>query len=64
MRVRRRSRVIIFLSTGRPVKFDMPSFSSYAIADGIYNLLLPDKTALRGLSSTDPEDFQLLFEFG
>jgi hypothetical protein len=44
--------------------FGVPSFFNYAIADGIYNLLFPDKTALRGLSSTGPDDFQLLFEFG
>jgi hypothetical protein len=44
--------------------FGVPSFFNYAIADGIYNLLFPDKTALRGLSSAGINDFQLLFEFG
>jgi len=44
--------------------FGVPSFFNYAIADGIYNLLFPDKTALRGLSSAGIDDFQLLFEFG
>ncbi len=44
--------------------FGVPSFFNYAIADGIYNLLFPDKTALRGLSAAASDDFQLLFEFG
>jgi hypothetical protein len=44
--------------------FGVPSFFNYAIADGIYNLLFPDKTALRGLSAAGSDDFQLLFEFG
>lgn len=44
--------------------FGVPSFFNYAIADGIYNLLFPDKTALRGLSPVGMDDFQLLFEFG
>ncbi len=44
--------------------FGVPSFFNYAIADGIYNLLFPDKTALRGLSPTSSDDFQLIFEFG
>ena len=44
--------------------FGVPSFFNYAIADGIYNLLFPDKTALRGLSTAASDDFQLLFEFG
>jgi hypothetical protein len=34
-------------------------FLNYAIADGIYNLLFPDKTALRGLSAASSDDFQL-----
>lgn len=44
--------------------FGVPSFFNYAIADGIYNLLFPDKTALRGLSPDGIDDFQLRFEFG
>jgi len=44
--------------------FGVPSFFNYAIADGIYNLLFPDKAALRGLSPTSIDDFQLRFEFG
>jgi len=44
--------------------FGVPSFFNYAIADGIYNRLFPDKTALRGLSPVGMDDFHLLFEFG
>jgi hypothetical protein len=44
--------------------FGVPSFFNYAIADGIFNLLFPDKTALRGLSPAGMDDFQLRFEFG
>ncbi len=44
--------------------FGVPSFFNYAIADGIFNLLYPDKTALRGIKQTKLEDFQLCFDFG
>lgn len=44
--------------------FGVPSFFNYAIADGIFNLLFPDKTALRGLKASTIDDFQLHFEFG
>jgi len=44
--------------------FGVPSFFNYAIADGIYNLLFPDKTALRGIKPNSTNDFQLQFEFG
>jgi len=43
--------------------FGVPSFFNYAIADGIFNLLFPDKTALLGKSNSI-DDFQLCFEFG
>ena len=42
----------------------VPSFFNYAIADGIYNLLYPDKTALRGIKQNSLDDFQLCFDFG
>ncbi|OGL43109.1 MAG: hypothetical protein A2161_15505 [Candidatus Schekmanbacteria bacterium RBG_13_48_7] len=45
--------------------FGIPSFFNYAIADGLYNLLFPDKTGIthtRGNESGD--DFQLCFDFG
>jgi len=44
--------------------FGVPSFFNYAIADGIFNLLYPDKTALRGIQSHSLDDFQLCFDFG
>jgi len=44
--------------------FGVPSFFNYAIADGIYNLLFPDKAALRQNHGTPSEDFQLTFGFG
>jgi len=44
--------------------FGVPSFFNYAIADGIYNLLYPDKTALQGIRLGSIDDFQLCFEFG
>jgi hypothetical protein len=44
--------------------FGVPSFFNYAIADGIYNLLYPDKTALRGLKPKTVDDFQLSINFG
>jgi len=50
----------IFLVSNR--FFGVPSFFNYAIADGIYNLLYPDKTALKG-KPKNADDFQLCFEF-
>jgi hypothetical protein len=44
--------------------FGVPSFFNYAIADGIYNLLFLDKTALHAVKQTGLEDFQLSFDFG
>lgn len=44
--------------------FGVPSFFNYAIADGIYNLLYPDKTALREVKPNNLDDFQLHFHFG
>ncbi len=44
--------------------FGVPSFFNYAIADGIYNLLFPDKIALQGIRSNTIDDFQLCFDFG
>ena len=42
--------------------FGVPSFFNYAIADGLYNLLFPDKTGLR-IKRDKSEDFQLCFSF-
>lgn len=44
--------------------FGVPSFFNYAVADGIFNLLYPDKIALRGIKPNSIDDFQLQFEFG
>jgi hypothetical protein len=44
--------------------FGVPSFFNYAVADGIFNLLYPDKTALKGIKPISIDDFQLQFEFG
>ena len=42
--------------------FGVPSFFNYAIADGLYNLLFPDKTGLN-LTKDKTQDFQLCFSF-
>jgi hypothetical protein len=44
--------------------FGVPSFFTYAIADGIFNLLYLDKTALLGIKQDRLDDFQLSFDFG
>src|SRR3972149_8144943 len=38
--------------------FGVPSFFNYAIADGIFNLLYPDKSVLKGIKSISIDDFQ------
>jgi hypothetical protein len=50
----------IFLVSKR--LFAVPSFFNYAIADGLYNLLFPDKTALK-TKRGNTEDLQLCFNF-
>jgi hypothetical protein len=44
--------------------FGVPTFFNYAMADGLYNLLFPDKT---GINKTVPKakrpEFQLTFSF-
>jgi hypothetical protein len=42
--------------------FGVPSFFNYAIADGLYNLLFPDKRGLK-VKADKTEDFQLCFSF-
>ena len=42
--------------------FGVPSFFNYAIADGLYNLLFPDKRGLN-LKKDKTQDFQLCFSF-
>jgi len=43
--------------------FGVPTFFNYAIADGLYNLLFPDKTGINKLAKTKKPDFQLCFSF-
>jgi hypothetical protein len=43
--------------------FGVPTFFNYAIADGLYNLLFPDKTGINEISRTRKPDFQLCFSF-
>ena len=43
--------------------FGVPSFFNYAIADGLYNLLFPDKTGIKGVPKNKNPDFQLSFSF-
>ena len=44
--------------------FEVPNFFNYPIADGIYNLLYSDITALQGIKPNSLDDFQLCFDFG
>jgi hypothetical protein len=43
--------------------FGVPTFFNYAIADGLYNLLFPDKTGIKMSPKTKTPDFQLCFSF-
>jgi len=43
--------------------FGVPTFFNYAIADGLYNLLFPDKTGINGGARTKKPEFQLCFSF-
>jgi hypothetical protein len=43
--------------------FGVPTFFNYAIADGLYKLLFPDKTGIRSLPKNKNPDFQLYFNF-
>jgi len=43
--------------------FGVPTFFNYAIADGLYNLLFPDKTGIKGGIKAKKPDFQLRFSF-
>jgi len=43
--------------------FGVPTFFNYAIADGLYNLLFPDKTGLNPAIKAKKPDFQLRFSF-
>ena len=43
--------------------FGVPTFFNYAIADGLYNLLFPDKTGIKENPKTRKPTFQLSFGF-
>jgi hypothetical protein len=43
--------------------FGVPTFFNYAIADGLYNLLIPDKTGIKIAPENKNPDFQLCFNF-
>jgi hypothetical protein len=43
--------------------FGVPTFFNYAIADGLYNLLFPDKTGIKGAQKAKSSDFQFSFGF-
>ena len=43
--------------------FGVPTFFNYAIADGLYSLLFPDKTGINEAIKTKKPDFQLRFSF-
>jgi hypothetical protein len=43
--------------------FGVPTFFNYAIADGLYNLLFPDKTGINEAIKAKKPEFQLRFIF-
>ncbi len=43
--------------------FGVPTFFNYAIADGLYNLLFPDKTGIKEIARAQKPEFQLSFGF-
>jgi hypothetical protein len=43
--------------------FGVPTFFNYAIADGLYNLLFPDKTGIKEAPKAKKPEFQLSFSF-
>jgi len=43
--------------------FGVPTFFNYAIADGLYNLLFPDKTGINMIRKSKKPDFQFCFSF-
>lgn len=43
--------------------FGVPTFFNYAIADGLYNLLFPDRTGISHIRREKKPDFQLCFDF-
>lgn len=43
--------------------FGVPTFFNYAIADGLYNLLFPDKMGISEIAKAKKPEFQLCFSF-
>jgi len=43
--------------------FGVPTFFNHAIADGLYNLLFPDKTGIKEIPKARKPGFQLCFSF-
>lgn len=43
--------------------FGVPTFFNYAIADGLYNLLFPDKKGIHAAKKATKPEFQLCFDF-
>ena len=43
--------------------FGVPTFFNYAIADGLYNLLFPEKTGIKEVPTAKKPDFQFSFNF-
>jgi hypothetical protein len=43
--------------------FGVPTFFNYAIADGLHNLLFPDRTGIHTILRKKKPDFQLCFDF-
>ena len=43
--------------------FGVPTFFNYAVADGLYNLLFPDKTGINHIPRKEKPEFQLSFPF-
>ena len=43
--------------------FGVPTFFNYAVADGLYNLLFPDKTGIDHIQRREKPEFQLSFPF-
>jgi hypothetical protein len=44
--------------------FGVPTFFNYAMADGLYNLLFPDRTGINGSTQKAKRpEFQLTFSF-
>jgi hypothetical protein len=57
------SRTVALVKVQLAKFFGVPTFFNYAIADGLYNLLSPDKTGIKIAPKNKSPDFQLIFNF-